>query len=181
MMWCAFSLCEFYNIVLGGIIIGIITSILFTFLTSQIEKRQFLKKYKYLASQKNHFDWLAYSMRKDDGRLREDASNGSTATISVKNKRIQIILEHTGTDKRKWMGELQMISFGFGIISLKYTDKHEYDKRDCIIGSYLENGEKIDYLFLTSTRNKVYVIKKDNDQFIPEYNYDNEILVRERI
>lgn len=179
-MNCIPDWCEFYNIIFGGLIIGIIASFLFIGITDIISICRFIKRYKYLKSfKKDHNDWIAYSMREDNGRMIQDLPNGSTANINIKKKRIYITLVEK--EGRKWYGELQMERFGFGILTLKYDGDHEYGKRECIIGSYEENGKMIDYIFMIPTINTIYYIKNiDADKQGVVYNYGNEILTRER-
>lgn len=117
-------------------------------------------------------------MRPENGRFRQDNPNGSIAKVVVKKKTLQIILEQV--DKRKWIGELKMGSFEFGILTFKYEKEHEYGRRECIIGSYSENGKIFDYLFLIPTNNRIYTIQQSNDLLNVKYNYGDEVLVRER-
>jgi hypothetical protein len=176
-MFCNFDLCEFYNILFGGIIIGIIASFIFIYLDNFLRKLRFIRKYKHLKSNRNKFDWISYSMSKEDSRVRNDKPNGAVANITLENIKIKIILMH---ENRKWIGEVQMLDFGFGILTLKYENENEYGKRDCIIGSYIENGETYDYIFLIPNTNKIFSIKKDGDRLIPEYDYGNEILIKQK-
>src|SRR5690348_11202503 len=141
-----FDLCEFYNIFFEGILTGIIASLIFVGLTELFRILKFRWKYSYLKSRdQNSYDWIAYSMKSDDGRIREDSPNGSMVNIEVKSNKIKITLNH---DNRNWIGELEMKSAGYGTIIYKYTDKHEYGCRDCFIGMFLENGKNYDYIFL---------------------------------
>lgn len=178
-MNCEFNSCEFINVVFGGIITGIIASVLLAWITNIISVCSFKRKYKHLKSIPDKFDWTAYSMKKEDGRVREDSPNGSSVNIDIKKGRIYLTLKQN--DGRKWLGELNMDRFGFGIVSYKYVDKHEYGKRECFIGSYTEGGKTFDYLFLTPTNDKIYTIKKTGeDNLSGEYNYGDEIIIRER-
>ena len=93
-MNCEFNWCEFYNVFFGGLVTGIITSILLFLLTDWIESYRFFKKYKHLISNQDKFDWIAFSMRPENGRFRQDNPNGSIAKVVVKKKTLQIILEH---------------------------------------------------------------------------------------
>ena len=92
-MICEFNWCEFDNVVLGGIVTGIIASLLIFLFTELKERYVFFRKYKHLISKQDLFDWNAFSMLKDDGRKREDTPNGSTASVLVKKKTLQIILK----------------------------------------------------------------------------------------
>lgn len=177
-MNCEFNWCEFYNVFFGGIVTGIIASILFIWLTDWIESYRFFKWYKHLISKQDKFDWIAFSMRHENGRIRQENPNGSIAKVVVKKKTLQIILEQV--DKRKWIGELKIESFEFGILTFKYEMEHEYGRRECIIGSYSENGKIFDYLFLIPTNNRIYTIQQSNDLLNVKYNYGDEVLVRER-
>lgn len=174
-MICNFDLCEFYNIIFGGIVIGIIASFLFIWLDNFLKNLRFTKKYNYLKSNQGQFDWISYSMSEENNRVRNEFPNGAVANITLKNRKINIILMH---DNRKWIGEVQMLDFGFGILTFKYENENEYGKRDCILGSYIEDGISYDYLFLIPSNNKIFSIKKDGDILIPEYDYGNEVLVR---
>ncbi|MFI5185442.1 MAG: hypothetical protein ACHQF0_01835 [Chitinophagales bacterium] len=147
----------------------------FYFFSNQIARYRFHKKYKHLNSQPNDFDWVAYSMKNEDGRIRNDNPNGSIANISVKNTKITIILKH---NNRKWTGEVQMIQSNFGTLIFKY--ENEFGKRDCAIGFYSEIGKIYDYLFFTPIHNRIYAMKPTDDGIIPKYEYDDEILIRER-
>lgn len=176
-MSCNFSWCEFINIFLGGLVTGIIASWLFILFSNLIKRYHFYKKYKHLNSKQNIYDWIAYSMKEDNGRIREDHSNGSIANISIKNKKLEIALKH---DAREWIGEIQMINSNFGILTFKYKNENEFGKRDCAIGFYLESGKIYDYLFFTPLQNRIYSIKTTEAGLIPKYNYGDEILIRER-
>ena len=175
-MFCNFDLCEFYNILFGGIIIGIIASFLYIFLDNNLKQIRFTKKYRHLKSHQNKFDWTAYSMSKENGRVRNESPNGAIASVTLEKAKIKISLKH---DDRKWIGEVQMLGFGFGILTLKYENEHEYGKRDCVIGSYVEDGKSYDYIFLIPDTNKIFSMKKNGDGLIPEYDYGNEILIRQ--
>lgn len=118
-------------------------------------------------------------MRKEDGRMRQEESNGSKANISLIKNKLYITLTH---DNRFWKGELEMFGFGYGIVAYKYTDKHEYGKRDCVIGFYDENGKRFDYIFLTPVNPRIFKIEKKTDILSKvEYNYGDEVLIRERV
>ena len=174
-MFCKFDLCEFYNILFGGIIVGITASFLYILLDNFINQMRFHKNYKHLKSNQDQFDWVAYSMSKENGRVRNENPNGAIANITLNKRKLKIVLKH---DNREWAGEVQMLDFGFGILTLKYSKEHEYGKRDCIMGTYIEDGKIYDYLFLIPNTNKIFFIKKDGDGLIPEYDYGNEVLIR---
>ena len=114
-------------------------------------------------------------MREDDGRIRQDNPNGSKLSISIKRDRLNLILIH---DNRRWNGVFKLESYNFGIVTYKYEREHEYGKRECVIGSYIENGEKYDYLFLIPTNNKIYFI--DCEKHVVKYDYGNELFIRKK-
>ena len=179
-MICNFNWCEFYNVVLGGIVTGIIASFLVVWLTNQIHTCKFRKRYGHLNSNpKGAFDWTAYSMRKDKGNVREDAPNGSVLNIHILQDRIKLTLRQI--DNREWEGELRIENYDYGLVTYKYKSEHEYGKRECVIGTFPENGETFDYLFLIPTNDKIYFIKEiENGKSTVEYNYRNEIFIRKR-
>ena len=182
-MLCNFDLCEFYNVVLGGLLIGIITSFLFVWLTRLIHSYNFKARYKYLESVNNDFDWIAYDMKKSNERLREDCPNGSKANIKVVNGKINIKLEQQkeSDSVRTWEGEIIIQQPNFGVIIYKYIDEHEYGRRECVIGEYIEGTNKFDFIFLTPLNDTIYFIEKQEDgRLIPTYNYEREILIRKR-
>ncbi|MBP7399836.1 MAG: hypothetical protein KA954_09645 [Chitinophagales bacterium] len=185
-MKCDLNWCEFYNVFLGGIVTGIIASLLFILFNGWIESFRFFKKYRHLQSKQDKLDWTAYSMRPQNGRIRQDTPNGSIAKILIRKETIQITLEQTDkrisdpSKYRKWIGEIKMESLEFGILTLKYEDEYEYSRKECFIGSYSENGKIYDYLFLIPTNNKIFNIQKSNDSLNVQSNYENEMLVRER-
>ncbi|RNI34809.1 hypothetical protein EFY79_14060 [Hanamia caeni] len=177
-MFCKFDLCEFYNVVFGGLLIGVITSFIFVWLTKKIEYYNFKRKYKHLQSSNKNFDWVAYSMKKSNGRIREDYPNGAKMHIIVKHGKIYLKLRQS--DERLWTGELIIQQDNFGIVGLKYTDMHEYGRRECVIGKFVENGILFDFLFLTPLNGRIYYIdKQDDSKSIVHYNYDTEILIRQ--
>ena len=178
-MLCNFELCEFYNVVLGGLLIGLITSFVFIWLTNSFKHISFNRLYNHLNSSNDQFDWIAYSMKNEDGRVREDQPNGSKVNLKIKKGKIYIRLQH---DNREWKGELIMHHNNFGIVTFKYIDKHEYGSRECIIGEFEESGQKFDYIFLIPLNNKLYFLEAQSDgKQRPVYNYNNEILIREKI
>lgn len=177
-MNCSFSLCDFYNIIIGGIITGVVASFLFIPLSRLFSNWGFRCKYSKLQSAKDVFDWTAYSMSSENGRIRDSNPNGSTANINITRGKITVTLKH---DDRKWEGQIKMLDFNFGMLTLKYENEHEYGRRDCIIGSYIENAKKYDYLFLMPSNPKIYYLTNEKDnRSIPHYQYGNEILIRER-
>jgi hypothetical protein len=181
-MKCVFDICEFYNMLIGGLVIGIIASFIFVWLTEAIRIYKFNKRYRHLQSKlRIDYDWIAYSMRDDNGRIREDEPNGSVMNLVVRGDRIFIKVKQKGD--RISVGELVVSSFDFGVITYKYENEHEYGKRDCIIGSYVENGESYDYIFTIPTNNKVYYVKKESnsDQHVVKYNYGDELFIRKRV
>jgi hypothetical protein len=176
-MFCQFNQCEFINIILGGILVGIISSFLFVFLTDYFKNRKFNKQYKHLVSDKNNFDWDSYPMLKDDGRIIDINTKQAEATVYLGKGLINITLRH---QSRKWHGQVSMSDFGFGTLFFKYENEYEYGKRDCIIGSYTENGVQYDYIFLIPTNNRIYQISNlGNNNFEPVYDYGNEVLIRQ--
>ncbi|MCK4665065.1 MAG: hypothetical protein KAT68_19510 [Bacteroidales bacterium] len=179
-MNCIIDWCEFYNIILGGLIIGIIASFLFIGITDIISICRFRKRYKHLKSTPQaSFDWIAYSMRSDNGRKRKEYPNGSTANIRINKNRIYLTLKEN--NNRKWHGEIQMESFGFGRVNYKYENEHEYGKKECVISSYKEKGTIFDYIFIIPTNNRIHYIEKmNNKKQTVVYNYGDEILIRER-
>src|SRR5690606_968476 len=176
-MICNFSWCEFLNILFGGLIIGIIASFLFVLITDYIKRWRFNKKYKHLKSAKNVYDWPSYSMKESDNRFRNESPNGAIANISLETSSINIILKHDG---RKWKGKVRMLDYELGILTLKYENEHEYSKRDCIIGSYTEDGKMFDYILLIPVLNTIFRIDNKDNKLIPKYNYGNEILIRDK-
>jgi hypothetical protein len=179
-MNCIFDICEFNNIILGGIVIGIITSFLFVWLTQHIQRLRFIRNYSHLQSRPNDaFDWKAYSMKEEDGRIRQENPNGSLVNIQLMKGQIYLNLKQP--DSKKWIGELKFDSFGFGMVTFKYETRHEYGKRECVMGHYLENGDTYDYLFLTPVNNKIYYIEtiRNQNQRV-RYSYGDEIFIRKR-
>lgn len=179
-MICDFSWCEFYNILIGGVLIGIITSFLFVWLVSLINIRKFKRQYLHLqSSSSDTFDWTAYSMREDNGRLKSDEPNGSVLNVTLKKDRIYLKLKQS--DSRIWNGELKVETFDYGLVTYKYENDHEYGKRECIIGNYQENNKTFDYIYLIPTNNKIYYIEEiERGKSIVNYNYGEEIFIRER-
>lgn len=181
-MKCDFDICEFYNMLIGGLLVGIVASFIFVWLTELIRTRKFNKRYKHLCSSTNNeFDWVAYSMREDNGRIRNDNPNGSVMNLQIQKDRIFIKVKQIGN--RISNGELVISSFDYGVVTYKYENEHEYGKRDCIIGSYIENGDCYDYLFTIPTDNRVYYVKKHTtpDQYLVKYNYGDELFLRKRV
>ena len=83
-----------FNVFFGGIITGLIASLCFVWLEKIFSNCKFQKRYKYLNSiSKDKYDWVAYDMKKEDGRIREDDPNGSTVNISVKKNSINLTLK----------------------------------------------------------------------------------------
>ena len=175
---CEYDKCEFYNVILGGIVTGIIASLFIMLFTFLIETFCFWIKYRHLKSSNNNFDWLSYSMKEDNGRIK-DKLTGAVASISLssRRKKIKIKLKH---DDREWEGELEMGKFGFGLLSLKYKNEHEYCKRECIIGSYIEDSKTFDYLFFEPIKYKIAILKQEGEGLVPEYVYGSELLLRPR-
>ena len=142
-----------------------------------IQNCNFKKKYKYLQSSTNDFDWVAYSMKKEDGRIREENPNGSKMHIVVKGGKIYLKLRQS--DDRLWTGELIIQQDNFGIVGLKYADKHEYGRRECFISKFIENDITFDFLFMTPLNDRIYYIDRQEDNKLKaHYNYDIEILIR---
>lgn len=177
---CDFDLCELYNMIFGGLVIGVIASFLFVWITRVLAVCRFRKRYKHLSSPSNtEYDWVAYSMSKENGRMKSDIPNGSSLNVSLSQDRIYLKLKQS--DSRKWKGELRVETFDYGLVTYKYEDDHEYGKRECIIGNYKENDKVFDYIYLIPTNNKIHYIQNDNDQRgIVEYNYGDEIFIRQR-
>ncbi len=124
-------------------------------------------------------NWTAYSMKADDGRIRQDNPNGSVLKITLQADKLLLTLKQT--DGELWSGELVVNGTEHGIVTYKYDTRHEYGQRECSFGTYNENGQIFDYLFLTPINNKIYYIKKiDSDKQSVVYNYGDEIFIRQR-
>lgn len=179
-MKCDFDICEFYNVFIGGIITGIITSVLFVYLTNFRNSLRFKKLYGHLQSDTDQtYDWTSYSMKKEDGRIRQESPNGSTLSIRLKSDRLQLLLKQTDTEN--WSGELLFTGVDHGVVTYKYKSRHEYGQRNCFIGSFEEEGQIFDYLFLSPINNKIYYIEKiDANKEKAVYNYDDEVYIRKR-
>lgn len=179
-MNCIFNFCEFYNVFLGGLLTGVIASFIFIWLTKFLAIRKFRKQYGHLESiNKDTFDWVAYSMREDNGRIRQDNPNGSTLNIQIFRDRLYLKL--LDIKDRKWIGELKIEGYNFGVVTYKYEKEHEYGKKECTIGTFVENGDTYDYLYFIPTNNRIYYIQKiDNDKQSVKYNYGDEIFIRKR-
>lgn len=163
-MNCRFDICELINIVFGGIITGLVASFLFVWLSNLLKKFIDSRNYKYLKSPKGiEYDWTCYSIKNENGRIREDNPNGSTVTINHKRgNTLNIKLKQR--DGRIWHGKLTMTDKYLGTLCFRYENEHEYGFKDVFIGEELENGKKYDFLFL---------IGKGKD-------YGNELMRREK-
>lgn len=62
-MDCVFSLCEFYNVVIGGVIIGLIVSVLFVWLSRKFERHKLRNDFSFLESPGNKFDWQHWNIK----------------------------------------------------------------------------------------------------------------------
>jgi hypothetical protein len=162
-MNCHFDLCEFINVFIGGIFTGILASFLFVCLTNFIENRKDSRKFKYLKSKDNNsFDWICYSMTKENGRIRENNPNGSSASIEYKKGKV-LNFRLKEQNNRIWNAKVTMTSEYVGSLAFRYEKEQEYGFKDVFIGEEIENGIKYDTVFL---------VGKGKD-------YNNEILMRE--
>jgi hypothetical protein len=164
-MNCVFSLCEFVNVVVGGIITGIVASVLFLVLSNWLKTRYYSIKYKYLKSPNGiQNDWICYSMKNENGRIREDNPNGSTVTINHKKENIfNVRLQEK--DGRIWNGQLTIVNESMGKLFFQYENEHEYGFKNVAFGKESENG--LEYEF-------VFIIGDGKD-------YKNEIFRREKL
>ncbi len=163
-MNCFFDPCEFINIIVGGILTGIVASFLFVLILNTINSCRDSRNYKYLQSpNENEFDWICYSMQYANGRIREENPNGSTANINYKKGNI-LNIRIKQKDNRIWKGKITMIDKYVGTLFFRYENEHEYGSKDVYIGEHLENGKKYDSIFLFG---------KDKD-------YGNELLIRDK-
>ncbi len=181
-MKCPIDICEFYNMLISGIVLGVVASFLFVVLTDWIRICRFKKRYSHLKSKtESEFDWIAYSMREDDGRKRQDAPNGSKMNLQLDKDRIFIRVRQV--DHRTSIGELTIDRFDYGIVTYKYENEHEYGKRECVIGSYEENSKQYDYLYLIPTNNRVYYVHEHTTkgQHLVKYHYGDELFLRKRV
>ena len=177
-MICQFDPCEFYNLFFGGIITGIVASFLYILIEKAIKHIKFNRQFKHLVSI-DQFDWNAYSMRKDDGRKREENSNGTK--LHLKIVKGQIHLEVNEVNRGFWDGILRMESSEFGTITYKYQKDYEFGFGNCVLGSFKENGKTFDYIFFVRTTNRIYELEKTNDLKLGvKYNYGDELFLRER-
>ena len=163
-MNCRFDICELINIVFGGIITGLVASFLFVWLSNKFRECIDSRKYRYLASPKGtECDWICYSMKNENGRIRGDDPNGSTVTIShEKGNILNIRLKQE--NGRVWNGKLTMTNKYVGTLSFHYENEHEYGFKDVFIGEESEDGKSYDFLFL---------LGKGKD-------YGNELIRREK-
>ena len=84
LVWYEFNniLCELINVLLIGIIVAIIASLIYALLVNKIRNCKNKKTFKYLMSKnKNDYDWTCYSMKEENGRIRNDNHNGSIVNI----------------------------------------------------------------------------------------------------
>lgn len=180
-MTCSSVLNDFYDLIIGGVVTGLIASFLFIPLSRLFSNLNFKWKYTTFQSKEGQFDWIAYSMSPENGRVRDQSPNGSKANIRIKNGKINLTIEQP--DRRRWKGQVKMLDFDFGILTLKYENEREYLRRDCVFGFYLENNKRYSYIFIMAPANhKIYYLSKDEKgQLIPHYEYGNEILIREKV
>ncbi len=162
----------------SGVISGLIATILFILLQRVVKRITFKKRFKHLtSSDKEAFDWIGYSMLPENSRIKGDL-NGATANILLKENKVLIRLRH---NDREWEGELLMERFGFGVVTVKYKNEHEYGKRECVIGSYTENDMTYDYIFLYPLNSQIYYLKQiESGDYLPVYHYGTELLERPR-
>lgn len=179
-MTCTFDLCEFYNLFFGGIVTGIVASFLYILLDKFFKNQNFKRKYKYLeSSNDSSFDWLAYSMRKDDGRKREDNPNGTILNIKTTSGKLSLTVNEK--DRGIWNGILRMKTPEFGTITYKYETDYEFGYGNCIVGTFNEDGKYFDYIFFVRATNRIYYLGKiDEGKYGVNYNYGDELFLRER-
>jgi hypothetical protein len=155
-----FSCADFLNIVVGGILTGIVSAAFYTILANWISRRSFKKSYGQLrTASANDRDWECFEMA--DNVFCNRIPINSKARIIVSKQKIGInILQW---DNREWNGVLTILGPNWGKLNFTYINELEVGFKDCFIGYFGENGKYYNYIYLMPN----------------EMGYGKELLVRE--
>jgi hypothetical protein len=162
---CVFELCEFYNLIIGSIIGGVVGLLLVIYYEKKIERkkrRKLEKHFKPLESEDaNTFDWTCFKIEGRD----MSTPNGSMAKIKyLGDHKLEIeVKENNGSI---WIGHITMTDLVSGSLTFTYQGKYEYGFKKCYLGQEYDQGKgkQFDYLILVGDGK----------------NYLNELVRRER-
>lgn len=160
---CVFNLCEFYNLLIGAVvggIIGLIMVVIYEKLVNKRKMKELENFFKPLESKdENTFDWTNYNI---EGR-EKSVENGSKANIKyIKGNQLEIRVKEPGGDI--WLGQITMTDHARGSLTFTYPGKYEYGFKDCHLGQELDEGRTFDYWILVGDGKA----------------YSNELIRRER-
>jgi|SRR5450432_1046349 len=157
-----FSSAEFINIIVGGILTGIVSAAFYTIIATFISRRKFEKAYGGLRTVASHDrDWECFEMK--DNIFCNRIPIKSKARIVVFNRKIGInILQ---SDNREWNGVLTILGPNWGKLNFTYLNELEVGFKDCFIGYFGENEKVYNY---------IYLIPYDDG-------YGKELLIREAL
>lgn len=144
---CIFDLCEFYNLLIGGLIGAVIGLIMVRWYERRAAKRQALdrkKMFKPLESKdENTFDWICYNIQ---GR-EQSVENGSTANLRyIEGNKLEIRVKETGGSI--WVGQITMLDNTRGSLTFTYPGKYEYGFKECYLGQEKIDDKTFDYWIL---------------------------------
>ena len=157
-----FSCAEFINIVVGGILTGIVSVAFYTIIANWISRYRFEKSYGQLRTvSPEDRDWLCFEMK--DNIFCNRIPIKSKARVVVSNRKIGInILQ---SESREWNGVLTILGPNWGKLNYTYLNELEVGFKDCFIGYFGENGKYYNYIYLIPN----------------EISYGKELLVRETV
>jgi len=133
--------------VFGGIIVGIIATIIYESSKQTVRNILFKRRFKFLVGQ--NVSWKGYGF-KDSNTNEVGKENGASATFEIIcDKQIHISVCHSG---RKWNGEITMLTENYGKLFFKYTDKEEFGTKDCY---FKQDKPRNETILLVPTNNPI--------------------------
>ena len=147
---CVFNLCEFYNLIIGSIVGGVVGLLLVIFyekiLVDGRKRKKLEKHFKPLESNdQNTFDWTCFDI---EGREKAKP-NGSMAKIKYLGENT-LEIEVKESDESIWVGYITMTDLARGSLTFSYPGKYEYGFKKCYLGQEYDQseGKRFDYLIL---------------------------------
>jgi hypothetical protein len=113
-------------------------------------KLDFTREFQFLHMNSVDFDYVAYSMKSENGRIPQDDPNGSRAKLTVID-RSTLILEVIEANDSKWTGYMTVKHRSFGEMSWKYTTCYEFGQKVFELETRTKGSQIIDTVFVQST------------------------------
>jgi len=115
----------------------------------QAAKLDFMREFQFLPMNSTNFDYVAYNMKSENGRIPQDDPNGSKARLTVID-RSTLILQVIEANDATWTGYMAIKHRSFGEMSWRYRTCYEFGQKVFELETRNEGSQIIDTVFVQS-------------------------------